>query len=84
MGRRSAVWKAALWGGVAGTLPDLDVLIDHGDAIRNMVLHRAETHAPFWLSLFSLPFALAVARMWGELLPPPTRFCAKPAGRALQ
>lgn len=66
MGRRTAVWKAAMWGGVAGTLPDLDVLIDHGDAIRNMVLHRAETHAPFWLSLFSLPFAIAVARLHGE------------------
>ena len=66
MGRRTAVWKAALWGGVAGTLPDLDVLIDHGDPIRNMVLHRAETHAPFWLSLFSLPFSAAVARLHGE------------------
>ncbi len=66
MGRRTAVWKAALWGGVAGTLPDLDVLIDHGDPIRNMVLHRAETHALFWLTLFSLPFAAAVARLHGE------------------
>ncbi len=66
MARRTAVWKAALWGGVAGTLPDLDVLIDHGDAIRNMVLHRAETHALFWLTLFSLPFAAAVARLHGE------------------
>ncbi len=66
MGRRTAVWKAALWGGVAGTLPDLDVLIDHGDPIRNMVLHRAETHALFWLTLFSLPLAAAVARLHGE------------------
>jgi inner membrane protein len=66
MGRRTAVWKAALWGAVAGTLPDLDVLIDHGDPIRNMVLHRAETHAPFWLTLFSLPFAAGVARLHGE------------------
>ena len=66
MGRRTAVWKAALWGGVAGTLPDLDVLIDHGDAIRNMVLHRAETHALFWLTLFSLPFAALVARLHGQ------------------
>jgi inner membrane protein len=55
-----------VWGAVAGTLPDLDVLIDHGDAISNMVLHRAETHAPFWLTLFSLPFAAAVARLHGE------------------
>jgi len=66
MGRRTAVWKAALWGAVAGTLPDLDVLIDHGDPIRNMVLHRGETHALFWLTLFSLPFAAAVARLHGE------------------
>ena len=28
MGRRTAVWKAALWGGIAGTLPDLDVLLE--------------------------------------------------------
>ena len=63
MGRRTALWKSALWGAVAGTLPDLDVLIDQGDAIRNMVLHRAETHAPFWLTLFSLPFAAGVARL---------------------
>jgi inner membrane protein len=66
MGRRTAVWKAALWGAVAGTLPDLDVVIDQGDAIRNMVLHRAESHALFWLTLFSLPFAALVARLHGE------------------
>ncbi len=66
MGRRTALWKAAAWGAVAGTLPDLDVFIDHGDAVRNMVLHRAETHAPFWLTLFSLPFAAAVAWLHGE------------------
>jgi inner membrane protein len=66
MGRRTALCKAAAWGAVAGTLPDLDVLIDHGDAVRNMVLHRAETHALFWLTLFSLPFAAAVARLHGE------------------
>ena len=66
MGRRTAVWKAALWGAVAGTLPDLDVFIDRGDAIRNMVLHRAESHSLFWLTLFSLPFAALVARLQGE------------------
>lgn len=66
MGRRSAVWKAALWGAVAGTLPDLDVLVDHGDAIRNMVLHRGASHSLFWLTLLSLPLAAAVARLHGE------------------
>jgi inner membrane protein len=66
MGRRTAVWKAALWGAVAGTLPDLDVFIDQGDAIRNMVLHRAESHSLFWLTLLSLPVAALVARLQGE------------------
>jgi inner membrane protein len=66
LGRHTAVWKAACWGAVAGTLPDLDVLIDHGDPVRDMVLHRAESHALFWLTLFSLPFAAAVARLHGE------------------
>lgn len=67
MRRRTAVWRPALWGAVAGTLPDLDVLIDHGDPVLNMVLHRAESHAIFWLSLFSLPFTAAVValqRQW--------------------
>ena len=59
MRRRTAVWKSALWGAVAGTLPDLDVLVDHGDPILNMVLHRGESHALFWLTLFS-PLLTAV------------------------
>lgn len=53
MGRRTAVWKAVLWGGIAGTLPDLDVVIDHGDALRNMTMHRGASHALFWLTLGS-------------------------------
>jgi inner membrane protein len=66
MHRRTAVWKAALWGAVAGTLPDLDVLIDHGDPILNMVLHRAETHSLFWLTLLSAPLAGLVAWLHGQ------------------
>jgi len=66
MRRRTAVWKAALWGAVAGTLPDLDVFVEHGDPILNMVRHRAESHALFWLTLFSLPLAAIVARLHGE------------------
>lgn len=66
MGSRTPAWKAALWGAVAGTLPDLDVFIEHGNPVLDMVLHRAETHAPFWLTLFSLPMAAAIARLHGE------------------
>ncbi len=66
MGRRTAVWKAATWGAVAGTLPDLDVVIDHGDALLNMVLHRAESHALVYLTLFAPLLAWAVSRIHHE------------------
>jgi inner membrane protein len=62
MGRRTAVWKSALWGALAGTLPDLDALIDHGDALLNMVLHRAESHSLFFLSLAAPLLAWIAAR----------------------
>jgi len=67
MGRRTAVWKAVLWGGVCGTLPDLDALIDFGDPVRNMTYHRAESHALFWLTLAAPPIAWLIARLHGEL-----------------
>jgi inner membrane protein len=66
MGRRTAVWKAALWGGVAGTLPDLDALIDHGDAVLNMVLHRAESHSLLFLTLLAPLMGALVARLHGQ------------------
>jgi inner membrane protein len=66
MGRRTALWKAAVWGAVAGTLPDLDSFIDHGDPVSNMVLHRGHSHSLFWLTLFALPFGAAVARWHGQ------------------
>ena len=66
LGRRTAVWKAALWGAAAGTLPDLDTFIDQGDAIANMVLHRAESHALFYLTLLSLPLGWLAARVHGQ------------------
>ncbi|WP_157264968.1 metal-dependent hydrolase [Azohydromonas aeria] len=63
MGRRVAPWKAALWGAACNTLPDLDVFIDHGDAVSNMVLHRGHTHALLWLALASPLLAALAARL---------------------
>ncbi len=63
MGRRTAPWKAAAWGAVCGTLPDLDVFIDHGDPIRNMTLHRTESHSLFFLTLASPIVAWLAARL---------------------
>ncbi|QCB47199.1 metal-dependent hydrolase [Hydrogenophaga sp. PAMC20947] len=67
MGRRTAVWKAAVWGAVAGTLPDLDVVIDHGNPVLNMVRHRAESHSLFYLTLFAPLLAWVAARVHDEL-----------------
>lgn len=61
MGRTRPAWQAALTGAVVGTLPDLDVFIQKGDPIRDMVLHRAETHALFWQALVSPLIALVPA-----------------------
>lgn len=61
MHRRTKPWKAALIGGLAGTLPDLDAFYDHGDPISNVTLHRANSHALFWLTLASPLVAYAAA-----------------------
>lgn len=61
MRRRTAPWKAALIGGLAATLPDLDAFYNHGDPISNMTLHRANSHALFWLTVVSPVVALIAA-----------------------
>lgn len=64
MGRRVPLWQAAAVGAVCGTLPDLDVFVDHGDAIRNMTLHRTESHALLWLTLASPLLAWLIAGLF--------------------
>jgi inner membrane protein len=66
MGRRTAVWKAAFWGLVAGTLPDLDVFIDHGNALANMINHRGNSHSLLYLLLLSPLLGWGIARLQGE------------------
>lgn len=63
MGRTRPLWQGALAGALLGTLPDLDVFLDKGDPVRNMVLHRAETHALFWQALASPLIALVPAAL---------------------
>lgn len=51
--RKQPVWQSAVLGAVVGTLPDLDVLISHGDPVSDMTYHRTESHALFYLTLVS-------------------------------
>lgn len=67
MGRHTSVKKAALWGAIAGTLPDLDVLIDYGDDLSNMVQHRGFSHSLFYLSLFSPLLALLICKIHADM-----------------
>ena len=58
------LWHAVTAGALFGTLPDLDVLISHGDPISDMTFHRTESHSLFYLTLVS-PF---FAWLWVKLL----------------
>ncbi len=55
--------RAALWGAVCGTLPDLDVLLPYGDPVRDFTFHRAESHSLFWLTVASPFLAWVIARL---------------------
>lgn len=55
--------RAAFWGAVLGTLPDLDVFLDYGGPVANFTYHRTESHSLFWLTVASPLFAWALARL---------------------
>ncbi|NYT84040.1 metal-dependent hydrolase [Pollutimonas harenae] len=55
--------KALVAGALLGTLPDLDVLIDYGDPVLNMINHRGFSHSLFVLTGLSVLFTL-LARRW--------------------
>jgi inner membrane protein len=55
--RRQPLWQSAVLGALAGTLPDLDVLVQFDDPISEMTRHRAESHGLFYLTLASWPLA---------------------------
>lgn len=46
--------KVLLAGAALGTLPDLDVMINYGNDINNVIKHRGFSHSIFVLSFFSL------------------------------
>ena len=45
--------RALIWGGVLGTLPDLDVFIPLGSPVDDFVSHRGFSHSLFLLALLS-------------------------------
>jgi inner membrane protein len=45
--------KAMLWGAMLGTLPDLDVFIPLGDAVKDFTYHRSFSHSFFVLAILT-------------------------------
>lgn len=54
--------KAIFLGAVVGTLPDLDVVIDYGDAVANVTQHRGFSHSLFVLAGLGVLLAWLCAR----------------------
>lgn len=54
--------RALLYGAMLGTLPDLDVIIDYGDAVADMTYHRGFSHSLLVLSLLAV--ALTLLARW--------------------
>ncbi|MFD2177367.1 metal-dependent hydrolase [Veronia pacifica] len=52
--------KHLLAGALLGTLPDMDVLLDHGDPLSDMIGHRGFSHSLFFL----LPLSGVLAFLW--------------------
>ena len=56
--------NAAVAGALLGTLPDLDVLIDYGDAVSNFTYHRGFSHSLFVLIPFGVLLWFIMNRYW--------------------
>ena len=63
--------KAAVAGAMLGTLPDLDVVIDYGDAVSNFTYHRGFSHSLFVLIPFCVLLWYLLNRFWILILQSP-------------
>lgn len=68
--------KALLLGAALGTLPDLDVVIDYGDAVGNFTKHRGFSHSLFVLPPLSVLLWLLLRRWWAPVRDAPLRWLA--------
>lgn len=59
-----------------GTLPDLDVFIDFGDAVRNFTYHRGFSHSLFVLPGVAVLIWLALRRWWAPVRAAPAHWLA--------
>lgn len=56
--------KALVFGAMLGTLPDLDVVIDFGDAVADVTYHRGFSHSLFVIGLIAVLLTWLVRKVW--------------------
>ena len=64
---RQAGRRAALWGAVCGTLPDLDVLVPLADPVATFTYHRSASHSLIILTLAAPLLAWLIRRCHRDL-----------------
>lgn len=57
--------RALLWGGLLGTLPDLDVLVPMGSAVADFTYHRSWSHSLFVLAAITPLLVWLIRRLHG-------------------
>ncbi|AEE67822.1 integral membrane protein [Bordetella pertussis] len=63
---RSQGRKALLYGGLLGTLPDLDVLMRYPDPVSLMTYHRGFSHSILVLTALAAVMAWLIRRRWSD------------------
>lgn len=59
-------YRAALWGGVCATLPDLDVFVSMGGAVADFTYHRSFSHSLITLTLISPLIAWIISKFHSQ------------------
>ena len=68
--------KAMITGAILGSLPDLDVVIDYDDPVKNFTFHRGFSHSLFVLAPFSICLWLLLRLLWKPVREAPGHWLA--------
>lgn len=60
---RKVGYRALVWGGLCGTLPDLDVFVPLGDAVSDFTYHRSASHSFIVLAALTPLVAWVIVRV---------------------
>jgi len=67
LGRHIGYRKAAVIGGLMGTVPDLDTFLPHDDPVEKFIAHRGPSHSLIIQALVTPVFAEPLVRFFGTL-----------------